>query len=359
VNFTYHNKRISGILTVVPEQERSFVEEMRNFNFPEARSLKLKEVMGYDKRRMVEPGVCVSDLAVFGLQNLFDRGLLQKDEIDALLMVTVSPDYFTPPTSNIVQGQLGLKHDMLCLDINQACAGFVVGLMEAFMLLEHEGVQKVVLINADVVSRKASPKDRNIYPLIGDAAAITIVERDPEKSVIHANLKMDGSRADALKIPAGGYRLPSSPETAVLEDVGDNNLRAKDHLFMDGTAIFNFVQLEVPPMIESLLKNAAVPIESVDYFLCHQPNRFMLQKLADKMKVPHAKMPNNVVQHFGNSSGATIPTAITFNLAEQVKKGHVLACLAGFGGGLAWTSMLIRLGGLGFCEMLDYPNATK
>jgi 3-oxoacyl-[acyl-carrier-protein] synthase III len=359
VNFTYHRKRISGILTVVPAQERAFVEEMRNFNFPEARSLKLKEVMGYDKRRMVEPGVCVSDLAVFGLQSLFDRGLLQREEIDALLMVTVSPDYFTPPTSNIVQGRLGLKQDMLCLDINQACAGFVVGLMEAFMLLEQESVRKVVLINADVVSRKASPKDRNIYPLVGDAAAITIVERDPENSVIHANLKMDGSRAEALKIPAGGFRLPSSSETAVMEDVGDNNLRAKDHLYMDGTAIFNFVQLEVPPMIEGLLKTAAVPIESVDYFLCHQPNRFMLQKLADKMKVPHAKMPNNVVQHFGNSSGATIPTAITFNLAEQVTKGHIQACLAGFGGGLAWASMLMRLGGLSFCEMIDYPNANK
>lgn len=357
MNFAYHRKRISGILTVVPAQERTFVDEMKNFNFPEARSLKLKEVMGYDKRRLVEPGVCVSDLAVFGLQSLFDRGLLKKEEIDALLIVTVSPDYLTPPTSNIVQGRLGLKHDMLCLDINQACAGFVIGLMEAFMLLEQESVRKVVLINADVVSRKASPKDRNIYPLIGDAATLTIVERDDENSVIHANLKMDGSRADTLKIPAGGLRLPCSPETAVMEDVGDNNLRAKDHLYMDGTAIFNFVQLEVPPMIESLLKTAGVSIESVDYFLCHQPNRFMLQKLADKMKVPHAKMPNNVVQHFGNSSGATIPTAIAFNLAERVKNGHIQACLAGFGSGLTWASMLMRLGGLSFCEMMDYPNA--
>jgi 3-oxoacyl-[acyl-carrier-protein] synthase III len=357
VNFTYHRKRVSGILTIVPAQERTFVEEMKNFNFPEARSLKLKEVMGYDKRRLVQEGVCVSDLAVFGLQSLFDRGLLNKEDIDALLMVTVSPDYLTPPTSNIVQGRLGLKHDMLCLDINQACAGFLIGLMEAFMLLEQESVRKVVLINADVVSRKASPRDRNIYPLIGDAAAITIVERDTEDSVIHANLKMDGSRADALKIPAGGLRLPCSSETAVMEDVGDNNLRSKDHLFMDGTAIFNFVQLEVPPMIESLLKTAGVTVESIDYFLCHQPNRFMLQKLADKMKMPHAKMPNNVVQHFGNSSGATIPTAITFNLAERVKNGHIQACLAGFGSGLTWTSMLMRLGGLSFCEMMDYPDA--
>ena len=81
MNFTFHRKRISGILAVLPAREQSFLEEMRNFNFPESRSLKLKEVMGYDKHRLVEPGVCVSDLAVFGLQHLFDHGLLRRDEI--------------------------------------------------------------------------------------------------------------------------------------------------------------------------------------------------------------------------------------------------------------------------------------
>ena len=80
MNFTFHHKRISGLLTVVPANERLFIEEMKNFNFPEARSLKLKEVMGYDRRRLVEPGACVSDLAVFGLQHLFDLGLLNRDE---------------------------------------------------------------------------------------------------------------------------------------------------------------------------------------------------------------------------------------------------------------------------------------
>jgi 3-oxoacyl-[acyl-carrier-protein] synthase-3 len=224
------------------------------------------------------------------------------------------------------------------------------------MLLEQESIRKVVLINADVLSRKASPKDRNIYPLIGDAASITVIERDPHDSVIHAQLKMDGTRNEALIIPAGGMRLPSSPETAVLEDVGDNNLRAKDHLRMDGAAIFNFVQIEVPPLIEGLLAQAGISLDAVDYFLCHQPNRFMLQKLADKMKVPHAKMPNNVVENFGNSSGATIPVAIYLNLAEKVKNGQLQVCLAGFGGGLTWTAMLMRLGRLAFCELIDYPS---
>jgi 3-oxoacyl-[acyl-carrier-protein] synthase-3 len=356
MNFTYRKKRISGLLTVVPANELSFVAEMKNFNFPESRSLKLMEVMGYKKRRLVQPGVCVSDLAVFGLQSLFDRGLLQRDDIDALLLVTQTGDYIMPATSNVIQGRLGLKQDTFCLDINQACAGFVIGLMQAFMLLEQESIRKVVLINSDVLSRKASPKDRNIYPLIGDAAAITVIERDLDDSVIHASVKMDGTRSDALIVPAGGMRLPSSPETAVLEDVGDNNLRAKDHMRMDGAAVFNFVQLEIPPLIAGLLAHAGIPVDSVDYFLTHQPNRFMLQKLADKMKVPHAKMPNNVVENFGNSSGATIPLSIILNVADQVKAGHIQACLAGFGGGLTWAAMLMRLGGLAFCELIDYPS---
>src|ERR1035437_5457790 len=179
MNFTFQRKRISGILGIVPSKEQSFLEDMRNFNFPETRSRKLMEVMGYDKHRLVEPGVCVSDLAVFGLQQLFDRELLRRDGFDALILVTQSPDHFMPPTSSIIQGRLNLKHDLFCLDINKGCAGFVIGLIQAFLLLEQESIRKVVLINADVMSRKTSPRDRKSYPLIGDAAAITIIERDP------------------------------------------------------------------------------------------------------------------------------------------------------------------------------------
>lgn len=355
MNFTFQGKRISGILSIVPSNETSFVEEMKNFDFPEARSLKLQQVMGYNKNRRVQPGVCVSDLAVFGMEYLFEIGLLERDGFDALILATQSPDYFVPPTSNVIQGRLGINQDVLCMDINQACAGFVLGLMQAFLLLEQESVRKVVLINADVLSRKTSPKDRSNWPLVGDAASITIVERDSTDSVIHANLKMDGSRHEALIIPAGGFRMPCTTETAVLEDEGDNNLRAKDHLHMNGSDVFNFVQMEVPPMIESLLDTAGVTKESVDYFLFHQPNRFMLEKLADKMEIPYNKMPSNVVEHFGNSGGTTLPIAITFNLSEQLKAGHCYACLAGFGAGLTWSSMLMRLGGLDFCEMIDYP----
>jgi 3-oxoacyl-[acyl-carrier-protein] synthase-3 len=124
---------------------------------------------------------------------------------------------------------------------------------------------------------------------------------------------------------------------------------------MDGAAVFNFVQVEVPPLIERLLAVGGVTADAVDYFLCHQPNRFMLQKLADKLKVPHAKMPMNLVEHFGNSSGVTIPLVAALNLGRRLTTEQFRVCLAGFGVGLTWSAMLLRLGGFGFCELIDYP----
>ena len=356
MNLTFHNRAITGLLVVVPSHERKFVDEMANFNFPPARSLKLKQVMGYDTHRLVDGPVCASDLAGRGLRHLFKNRALQREDIDALVVVTQSPDYLMPPTSSIIQGCLGLKQDMFCMDISQGCAGFLMGLYQAFLLLDQPAIRKVVLVNVDVLSRRVSKQDRNSYPLIGDAASIAIVERSDDPSPIHASLKMDGSRSRALMIPAGGFKEPSTPETAVLEEDSEGNLRARDHLRMDGSAVFNFVQVEVPPMIEALLRTAGTTREEVDYFLFHQPNRFMLQKLAEALNVPEAKMPNNVVEHYGNSSGVTIPVAIAHNLRERLMTGTVRACLAGFGVGLTWASMLMKLGPLRFCDLIDFPE---
>ena len=310
--------------------------------------------MGFDKRRVVGPDVCVSDLAVFGLEHLFERGWLKREEIDALIVVTQTPDYLIPGTSCVIHGRLGLKRDMLSLSMSQACTGYLIGLIQGFMLLDQESIKKVVLVNSDVLSRKVSSQDRNIYPLVGDACSITVLERDTEGSVVHANVRVDGSRSGALMIPAGGMRQPYTLETAKLEDVGDGNWRAREHLFMDGAAIFNFVQTEVPPLIESLLEHAGASMDSVDFFLCHQPNRFMLEKLADKMKIPRAKMPNDVVGHFGNNSGSTIPTVMAFNLGERLLREKLRVCLAGFGAGLTWAGMLLNIGKFDFNTIIEY-----
>lgn len=354
MDFIFNNKRISGILTVLPKKVVTFEEEMGNYNFTPAKSMKLKLAMGYKEHRLAEAGQCSSDFCIRGLQYLFENGFLKKDEIDALLFVSQSPDYFIPPTSNIIQGHFGLKHDMICMDINQGCSGFELGLIQAFMMLDQPSINKVVLLNADVLSCKVSDRDRNSKPLTGDAASICIIEKCQSDKPIYANIKMDGTGAMAISIPAGGFRKPCSEETARMEEDDSGNFRSLDNLVMKGDEVFNFVQKEVPPMIEHLMDQANTKLEDVDSFMFHQPNKFMLQKLADKLGVPREKMPSNIVENFGNASGVTVPTNISYNLGESIVNGSKKVCLAGFGVGLTWASLLIELDKLLFNQIIEF-----
>jgi 3-oxoacyl-[acyl-carrier-protein] synthase-3 len=354
MNFSFQNKRITGILTVLPKNEVSFDDEMSNYNFPAAKSLKLKATMGYKAHRIVKEGVCASDLCIYGLGYLLNEGLLRSDEIDALILVTQSPDYFMPPTSNVIQGALKLKEDMICLDINQGCAGYIVGLFQAFMLLEQTSVRKVVLLNADVMSRKTSKYDRNSFPLIGDGASVTVIESHNSFDYIIGNIKMDGSRHEALMIPAGGFRKPSNIWTGEMKRDEQGNTRSLDNLVMKGDEVFNFIMQEVPKMIDSLVRESDYLMDDISYFFFHQPNRFILNKLAEKLNIPKEKIPSNIVENFGNASGVTIPTAITFNLGDKLTKESFLVCLAGFGVGLTWGSILMRIGNLNFNKIIYY-----
>ena len=354
MDFLFKHKRISGILTILPQKAVKFEDEMANYNFSPAKSMKLKLAMGYNEHRIAAPGQTSYDFCQFGLQYLFDNNLLKPEEIDALLFVSQSPDYFMPPTSNLLHGHFGLRQDCLCMDINQGCAGFELGLIQAFLLLEQPAVKKVVLMNADVLSPKVSDQDRNSKPLIGDAAAITIVEKCEEENPIYANIKMDGTGAMVLNIPAGGFRMPSTPETAVMEQDAAGNFRSKNNLVMQGDDVFNFVQREVPPMIEHLYEQSGVDRNEVDWYMFHQPNKFMLHKLADKLSIPHDKMPANIVENFGNASGVTVPTCISYNLGDQLVKGKMRLCMAGFGVGLTWSSIMMEMGNLNFNKIIEF-----
>ncbi|WP_299534761.1 3-oxoacyl-ACP synthase III family protein [Ulvibacterium sp.] len=349
----FNNKKITGILNILPSREVQFEDNIDNYNFSRAQSMKLKLIMGYDKRRIVKEET-VSDLCICGFNYLFQKGVLKKDDLDALILVTQSPDYFMPPTSHVIHGALGLKQDMVCMDINQGCSGYVIGLNQAFQLLNQEEINKVALLNADTLSKKVSPKDRNNNPQIGDGASITIIEKDQKESTIYGTVKVEGKGADVLIIPAGGYKTPSTAETSLMKEDDAGNVRSLDHLMMKGDEVFNFVQREIPTMVEELLAEANTEKSEVDYFMFHQPNKFMLKKLADKMKVAYQKMPNNIVERFGNSSGVSIPTTIAFNIGEKLEKESFSICLAGFGVGLSWASILLRLGPLDFCEIIDY-----
>ena len=130
------------------------------------------------------------------------------------------------------------------------------------------------------------------------------------------------------------------------------NFRSKENLVMRGDDVFNFVQREVPPMIHTLLNSANINKDEVDWYMFHQPNKFMLNKLADAIGIPKEKMPTNIVENFGNSSGVTVPLNISYNLGETLIKETKKICLAGFGVGLTWSSILMNIGTLKFNKVI-------
>ncbi len=350
---TFTGKRVSSILGILPERVGLFDDEVGNYSFPERQTMRLKKIMGFQAHRLSKETTAVSDFAITGLNHLLENGWIGREEIGAVLVVTLCPDHFLPHISNIVQGECGLGHDVVCLDIAQGCCGYIVGLLEAFLLLEHMEGKKVILINGDVLMHRISPRDRNEYPVMGDAAAVSIVENTGDGRPVYLDLMMDGSRRDCLKIPAGGFRMPSTPETAEMRDVGDGNIRALDHMVMDGAEVLNFVMREVPPLIDGLYRRAGQDIGDTDYFLFHQPNRFILEKLAQKLGVEKAKIPMDLVEKTGNPSGASIPLLTALDFGAQFEKNSYRCCLAGFGSGLAFGAALMDFGGFDHCEVIE------
>ena len=349
----FHGKRITGLLGVVPETLACFQDEVSNYTFPAKQTLRLQKVMGFKTHRVAKTGTATSDLCVVGLDYLFKRKLLCKEEVGALIVACSYPDYFIPPVSSVLHGHFHFGKEVFCIDISQGCVGFLIALNEAFLLLEHmEPGKKAIVFAADVLSKKVSKQDRNSYPLVGDGAGIAIVENDANASDISVRIYNNGSARTALQIPAGGSRMPSTQETAIRRDMqGDGNLRSLDDLCMNGSEVFTFVQTEVPPMIEEILQDANLQKEEIDWFLFHQPNKFMLRKLAEKIGVPYEKMPMDLVENLGNSSGACIPINAAYALGEQLQTDKYTCCLSAFGSGLTWAAMTMELGELNFCDL--------
>lgn len=350
MKFVFKHKKISGILCVLPQEESLFVDEAEQYTFPVKQTLRLQKVMGFDRHRIVKPETSSFDFAAYGLERLLAEKKLKKEEVAALIVVTITPDHFVPHVSNQLQGHFGFGEDVICMDIMQGCNGFLLGLMQAFLLLEHNRDKKVVLVNVDVLSKKVSRQDRNSFPIIGDCAAITIVEHDENAKDLFLNIHTHGADGQALLIPAGGSRLPCSAETAKMKDAGDGNIRCLDNLVMDGTAVFQYVMNQVPPLIKETFAFSKWDQESIDWYLFHQPNRFMLQKLADKIGAPREKMFMNIVEHFGNPSGASIPLVMAYNLGESFCQRKFRCCLSAFGGGLSCGALVGEFGEMNFCE---------
>lgn len=308
-----------------------------------------EKTVGILERRWAEDGVTASDLGYAAAMNLFDHFPVDKEEIGCLIFVSQTPDYKIPFTSNILQERLGLRREMLCLDINAGCAGFIQGLSTAFAMAKSQK-GKVLFIVAETLSKILSPKDRATTMLFGDGAAAVLVERTDAESKSFFNFFSDGANADAIKIPDGGYRSAVNAESLTYIEDENTNLRNGLNLTMDGPKVFDFTLREIAKGIEELLQQARLEKEAVDYFLLHQSNHFIIKQIASQLGVPADKMLVNISE-FGNTSGVSIPLVISGH-AEQISTSGKLV-FSGYGSGLNWGNAVITMSEARIAPLLE------
>jgi len=299
---------------------------------------------GVAVRGVAAPNECASDLGVAAAKHLFETGACSPDEIDFLIFCTQSPDYFTPTTACLMQDRLGLKTECGAIDINQGCSGYVYGLALAKSLVEAGTASNVLLITADTYTKFINRRDRALLTLFGDGAAATLVcAVEAESELIGPFvLGTDGRGANQIIVKAGGLRCPPTPETAVEREDDSGNWRSDQNLFMDGGDVFGFALKTVPQTMGQLLEKCGLTFDQVDFIIPHQANKFMLERLRAKMRIPAEKFWIDMEQ-CGNTVSSTIPIALESAIEQgRVKTGDRVA-LVGFGVGYSWGATMIQI----------------
>lgn len=285
-----------------------------------------------------------SDLGVAAGKRLFESGACTPDEIDFLLFCTQSPDYFTPTTACGMQDRLSLKTSCGAIDFNQGCSGYVYGLTLAKSLIEGGSASNVLLITADTYTKFINRRDRSIRTLFGDGAAATLVSAVESDSEMIGPfvLGTDGRGAHQIIVPAGGLRCPPTPETAIEKEDEAGNWRSAQNLYMNGADVFGFALRTVPPAVDQLLEKAGLTLDQVDFFVLHQANKFILERLRGKMKIPVEKFWIDM-ENCGNTVSSTIPIALESAIDQKrINPGDRVA-LVGFGVGYSWGATMVEI----------------
>jgi 3-oxoacyl-[acyl-carrier-protein] synthase-3 len=309
--------------------------------FPEWSVEKIDSKTGIQERHIAGPHECSSDLAVAAARKLFDSGASRPEDIDFVLLCTQSPDYFLPTTACLVQDRLGIPTTAGALDFNLGCSGFIYGLGLAEGLIVSGQARKVLLLTAETYSKFLHPRDKSVRTLFGDAAAAILLTASEQRSLGPFVYGTDGAGGQNLIVPAGGMRQPRTPETTIEEEDDSENLRSRDNLFMAGGEIFNFTLAAVPKSIHALLEKAQLSLEQIDLFVFHQANRFMLDHLRKRLKIPVEKFQVSMA-HCGNTVSSTIPIALKEAQREGRLKEGMTVMLVGFGVGYSWGAALLR-----------------
>ncbi len=292
---------------------------------------------GIKSRRHVEGHEATSDLATRAAQMCLEQANVDPNEIDLIIIATMTPDYYTPSAACLTQANLGCSN-AAAVDLNSACSGFVYALATAGNFIKAGNCQKALVIGSETMSMVVDPQDKKTFPLFGDAAGALLLEADPKpddeaaSGLLTYRLASVGEMSDCLVVPAGGSRMPLSQE--VLDG-------RKQFLRMDGRTVFKWAVRLVPEVTREMLDAVNLTLDDVDWFVFHQANKRIIDSAANELGVDMNKVIVNL-ERYGNTSAASVPLTLhEGNAAGCFKRGDLIA-IAGFGAGLTWAASLMR-----------------
>lgn len=335
----FHGIGIRGLAAAVP---RNTIDNLAyTEHFPAEDVKEIVEKTGIRQRRFAEPHQCASDFCYAAADQLLHELQVDRSEIDLLIFVSQTPDYRMPATALVLQDRLGLSKHTAAFDINLGCSAFIYGLSVAYSLLQAGSFKKALLLDGETRSRVYSPKDRKTAFLFGDGGVAALLEKNETYGQSFFSLHSDGSKSDLIKMDAGGYRQPSTPETLQEQVVDEHgNIRSAEHGYMNGADVFNFVLQEIPADFKHILEQSGNTQDTIDYFLFHQANIYMNSYLAKKLKLDLTKTPS-CLDEFGNTSSVSIPLTMVSRLQHQLA-GRKRLLMSGFGVGMSWASAVLE-----------------
>ncbi|MBC8014618.1 MAG: ketoacyl-ACP synthase III [Sporomusaceae bacterium] len=268
------------------------------------------------------------DIAEIACHKLFSRLDVDVNLVDALLFCTQSPDYPMPPNACLLQARLGLPCSVAAFDYTLACSGFVYGLFLAQALIRSQSAKLVLLITAETYSKLMDPDDRGTITLFGDGAAATLVAAGKDGLGI-CQMGTDGSGAKHFMVPGGGAR-----ETAGM-------LKQEKTISMNGAAVLDFIKIEIPLLVNSLLKRSELTMDDIDLFIFHQGSKITLDYLNEMLHIPQNKRFCNMSEK-GNTVSSSIPIALYDAEKQGLLKPGMQIMIVGFGVGLSWGSYIMN-----------------
>ena len=337
---SYKGVGITAMAAAVPQRVINNYEYTEFF--PEEQVKEVVDKVGVFERRFADEKTCSSDLCFAAAEKLLSDNNVNREEIDLLVFISQTPDYRMPATSITLQHRLGLSNSCIAFDINLGCSAFMYGLSVAFGMMQGGSIRKALVLDGETRSKVYSPRDRRSAFIFGDGGVAALVECDEKFGESHFSMNSDGSRADLIMIPAGGYRKMSSAETVVEKVVDEfGNMRSEEQGCMNGGDVFNFVIREIPRDIKKTLAYVGMTVDDFDYIVFHQANNFINSYIAKKMKLDPAKMPSTIAK-FGNTSSVSVPLTIVSELKDKLK-GNKTLLLSAFGVGMTWATGILPL----------------